>query len=93
MEFEWDEAKAASNISKHGVSFEIAHDFRWEVAIVDADERFSYGEARYIAISLVGTEEWYSVVFTLRGGRLRIISARRSNAKEIVRWQAQDHQI
>jgi uncharacterized DUF497 family protein len=90
LEFEWDEAKAASNIAKHGVSFEIAYDFRWEIALVDADNRFSYGEDRYLAIGKVGVEEWYSIVFTMRGSRLRVISARPSNAKEIGRWQEQN---
>ena len=30
MEFEWDPDKAANNLEKHGVSFEVAWDFDWE---------------------------------------------------------------
>jgi uncharacterized DUF497 family protein len=82
IEFEWDEAKAASNLAKHGVAFEYAA-FVFQdpmVMVADASNPFD-GEPRFKA---TGTIEGriFTVVFTDRLGRRRLISARRSNAKE-----------
>lgn len=49
MEFEGDEEKAAFNLEKHGVSFEVVCDLDWLDCPIVADDRFDYGEARYIA--------------------------------------------
>lgn len=88
MEFEWDEAKAAVNVAKHGVQFEIALEFDWANAVTLPDERFDYGERRSLAIGRDVAGEFYAIVLTLRGGVVRIISARKANRKEIARWQA-----
>lgn len=46
--FEWDNDKAASNLVKHGVSFEDAKKaFDDFFAVEIADKRFDYGEDRY----------------------------------------------
>jgi uncharacterized protein len=74
--FEWDEAKAAENYVKHGVSFETAVKvFRDPFGIERLDDREDYGEERFI---LIGTAEEtvITVVYTERNGRFRIISAR-----------------
>ena len=48
-EFEWDEEKAAENYSKHKVTFATAKlVFNDPYAIECADERFDYGEERFI---------------------------------------------
>jgi uncharacterized DUF497 family protein len=80
--FEWDEAKAAENYAKYGVSFETAIKvFRDPFAIERLDDREDYGEARFI---LIGTAEEavITVVYTERDGRFRIISARRATRHE-----------
>jgi uncharacterized DUF497 family protein len=80
--FEWDEAKAAENYAKHGVSFETAIKvFRDPFAIERLDDRDDYGEERFI---LIGTAEEgvVTVVYTERNGRFRIISARRATRHE-----------
>ncbi len=82
LSFVWDETKAASNLRKHGVSFAQA-----ERAFDDPgmtflqDETMPYGEVRTIAIGLMGVT-LLTIVFTERGGAIRIISARRSNRQE-----------
>jgi uncharacterized protein len=79
---EWDEAKAAENYAKHGVSFETAIKvFRDPFAIERLDDREDYGEERFI---LIGTAEEavVTVVYTERNGRFRIISARRATRHE-----------
>jgi len=80
--FEWDEAKAAENYVKHGVSFETAVKvFTDPFAVERLDDREDYGEERFI---LIGTadEVVLTVVYTERNGRFRIISARRATRHE-----------
>jgi uncharacterized DUF497 family protein len=80
--FEWDETKAADNYAKHGVSFELATTvFKDPFAIERLDDREDYGEDRFI---LIGTMEGvvFTVVYTERNGRIRIISARRATKHE-----------
>jgi len=81
-EFEWDDDKARSNFQKHGVQFEDARTvFRDPFAIELLDERADYGEERYI---LIGMSEngVLVVIYTERGPRNRIISARRAEPNE-----------
>jgi uncharacterized protein len=81
-EFEWDEAKAQANLAKHGVPFAYAARVFLDPYRVDLDTtRAADGEARR---KLVGAVErrLYAVVYTVRRGRIRLISARRCNAKE-----------
>lgn len=82
MAFEWDEAKAASNLAKHGVSFEIAYGFDWDGAIIVVDGRNDYGEERSVAHGRGADGNMYVVAFTLRGAAIRIISLRRFGRKE-----------
>jgi len=80
--FEWDEAKAAANYAKHGVSFETATKaFKDAFAIERLDDRGDYGEDRYV---LTGTAEGVVlvVVYTEGSGHIRIISARRATKHE-----------
>ena len=80
--FEWDDAKAAANLSKHGVRFEIAADVFLDEGLVDLDaSRVVDAEARRKAIGMV-EGRLFTVVYTKRQGVVRIISVRRANAKE-----------
>lgn len=82
LEFEWDDAKAAANYRKHGVTFEqAAHAFRDPFAVEWIDERAAYGEERVILLGMSGGQI-LSVVYTERRERLRIISARRATKYE-----------
>jgi uncharacterized DUF497 family protein len=52
-EFQWDDAKAAENYAKHGVTFEAACDvFKDPFAIDGLDESEAYGEARFVTIGM-----------------------------------------
>jgi uncharacterized protein len=74
--FEWDEAKATDNYTKHGVSFETAiRVFDDVFAIERLDDREDYGEDRYSVLGMVDGRLLY-VAFTVREGITRIISAR-----------------
>ncbi len=89
MEFEWDENKNQSNIRKHGISFSEARSvFEDSNSILFEDERFDYGERRYIAIGgfyseFLNRNIIVTVVYTEREEDLiRIISARKANKAE-----------
>jgi uncharacterized protein len=74
--FEWDDAKAAANVAKHGVSFEIARDvFKYPFALDWLDQREDYGELRHVTIGMVEGRLLY-VAYTMRDDVIRIISAR-----------------
>ncbi len=75
MEYEWDEAKSVANLRKHKVAFEAIEGFDWSTAFVVPDERFDYREDRWFAIGMI-ENRLYSLTFTIRGDRIRVISLR-----------------
>ena len=82
LNFEWDDAKGAANFRKHGVTFEqAAYAFCDPFAVEWIDARAAYGEERVILLGMSGGQI-LSVVYTERGERLRIISARRATKHE-----------
>lgn len=75
-EFEWDVIKAARNLAEHGVSFEIARKvFQDPLALEWLDSSEDYGEERYVIIGMAELRLLF-VAYTLRSGRVRLISAR-----------------
>jgi uncharacterized DUF497 family protein len=75
-DFEWDDAKAVANYARHGVTFAMASDvFDDPFAIIEVDDRRDYAEDRYSVIGMVEGHLLF-VAYTLRGDRIRIISAR-----------------
>ena len=89
MEFEWDPAKAASNLVKHGISFVAAmRVFEDPTAAIIRDHRDYGGETRYQAIGAVEGVILF-VSYTLRGGVHRIINARRASRRERTAYSLQ----
>lgn len=87
LEFEWDDVKAASNWSKHGVSFpEAATAFLDAYAEMIADIDHSEEEDRFILIATSARLRILTVMHVGRGLRLRIISARPATANERKRY-------
>ena len=81
-EFEWDEAKANGNLAKHGVPFSYATRVFLDDELIDIDvSRTADGESRRKIVGVI-EGRLYSVVYTRRAGRIRLISARRCNATE-----------
>jgi hypothetical protein len=81
-DFEWDEAKAAANLAKHGVSFEQARGVFGDPFAIDfADDRHHYGEERVVILGMVDNR-LLVVVHTMRGDVVRIISAREAEPHE-----------
>ena len=91
MEYEWDEAKRLSNLKKHGVDFADALEFDWEGALVQLDNRFDYGEQRFLALGLF-RDRIHSVAYTKRHGVTRIISFRKAEKREARRYEKEKKQ-
>jgi uncharacterized DUF497 family protein len=93
MDYEWDAAKAAENLRKHGI------DFTDSIAALEdpnrleeTDSRFEYGEERIRVIGMAIGDVLF-VVVTLRDERTcRIISARRATHHEQDRYYAGDRE-
>ena len=80
--FEWDTVKAESNLAKHGVRFEVATSVFEDPDVADFDaSRVDDGEERRKAVGMI-QDSLFTVVYTVRGKVMRIISARLSNATE-----------
>ena len=86
--FEWDEAKDAENLRKHGIRFVEAAEIFDGPVLTALDERFEYGEMREISIGFLGGLVVLNVSHTDRDGATRIISARRATPKERKRFYA-----
>ncbi|WP_449420362.1 BrnT family toxin [Phormidium nigroviride] len=83
MEFEWDESKAATNLKKHGVSFEEAKTvFDNVLAVIFDDEANSIGERREIIIGHSQNNRLLLISFTERYKVIRIISVRLATRRE-----------
>lgn len=79
-DFEWEDAKAAANLAKHGVSFE-------EAATIFSDPCYilwadAAKEGSFWAIGLSGLARLLTVVHVERGLRFRIVSARQATQAE-----------
>ena len=82
-EFEWDPAKAARNLAKHGVSFEeAATSFDDALGGILDDPRHSVDEARYILLAMSDRGRLLATMFTERGDVIRLMSARRATRAE-----------
>ena len=93
FQFEWDEIKAADNVRKHGVSFELActvfHDPR---LLTTADLQHSEIEERWFSIRSARNGAILSVVYLWSESdpalmKIRLISARKATQKESRHYQ------
>ena len=81
--FEWDEAKAAKNLSKHKVSFEEgATVLQDSLSISIIDKRYLDGETRFIDIGRSSIGRLLVVVYVERQERIRLISSRKATSRE-----------
>lgn len=86
MEFEWDENKARTNLRKHRVDFaDAATVLSDDRAITIQDDEPE--EERYVAIGMDALGRVLVVVYTLRGYRIRLLSARRATRNERAQYQ------
>ena len=77
----FDPAKDAVNIVKHGVSLLRADEIQMDEALIEVDDRFDYGEPRWIAYGELDGR-LHVLAFTVRDARVRAISLRKANDRE-----------
>jgi len=88
----WDEAKAAANVRKHGVSFEEAVTvFTDPLAAIFDDEWHSHGEQREIIIGHSARGRLLVAAFTEGEGMVRMISARAATPRERTNYEEHTH--
>jgi uncharacterized DUF497 family protein len=81
VRYEWDEAKRKANILKHRIDFvDVPAIFEGDTVTI-MDERFDYGEARYLTLGLLKARV-IVVAHTETANVIRIISARKATHYE-----------
>ena len=80
MDFEFDSAKSAANLKKHGIDFIGAQALWSDPERLEVPAR-SLDEPRTQVIGRIGDAVW-SAFTTTRDGRIRIISVRRARDEE-----------
>jgi uncharacterized protein len=85
VEFEFDPAKSALNLDKHGIDFTAVQAVWDDVMRVEIPARTT-DEPRWLVIGQIGGKHW-SVVVTYREQRVRLISARRSRKEEAALYE------
>jgi len=92
MKFEWDQAKSQVCFQERGFDFEyVIACFFDPHHIVRQDHRWDYGEDRFQLYGMIDGR-LFSVVFTVRGGVSRIISARKANSREVKLYEDNTNQ-
>ncbi len=87
MEFEWDINKAKVNLDKHGIDFaDAARIFLDSYRLETALPYDLYRESRYKTTGIVDNRILV-VIYTLRGNKIRIISARKAEKYERKQYQ------
>ena len=81
MEFSWSESKRALNIKAHGLDFLDAPAVFEGLTYTFEDDRFSYGEQRFVTLGLLAGVV-VSVVHTESDHEIRIISFRKATRRE-----------
>ena len=83
MSFQWDPIKAASNVEKHGISFEEAVTvFGDPLAVTILDPDHSIGEFRLLTTGLSRSQMLLVISHTERANEIRLISARLATRQE-----------
>jgi len=87
VHFQFDPAKAASNLKKHGVSFADAEGVFYDPLAIHQLDPDSDDEERFVAIGLGSAGTILVVIYTLRGEEIRIISARHATRHEVKSYE------
>lgn len=81
--FEWDGGNKEKNLKKHGATCEEIEEVFYQANFTYPDERHSTElEKRYVLFGEPKSKRPLLVVFTLKGSKVRVISARDMSQKE-----------
>lgn len=81
MEFAWDEAKGKANLHNHGIDFVGIEQVFAGATITLVDDRFDYGEARFVTFGLLEGRV-VAIAHTETDEAIRIISVRKATKNE-----------
>ncbi|EKE13872.1 MAG: hypothetical protein ACD_12C00773G0001 [uncultured bacterium] len=82
-EFEWDKGNIDKSFKKHKISPNEAEEiFLDENLKILKDIRHSQKEERFIALGITKSSKKLFIVYTVRRGKIRIISSRPMNKKQ-----------
>jgi uncharacterized DUF497 family protein len=81
MEFTWAKAKRAANLTAHGLDFVDAPRVFEGATFTFEDDRFSYGEQRFVTLGLLAGIP-VSIVHTESEHEIRVISFRKATQRE-----------
>jgi uncharacterized protein len=82
MDYEWDPEKAAANLQKHGILLSYGVDVLEDLSALTREDPSAQGEPRWVSVGMDGLGRVLTVVYTSRGERLRLLSARRATRRE-----------
>jgi uncharacterized DUF497 family protein len=86
--FDWDSGNVDKSYYKHGIAPNEAEEIFFDSkALIVEDNEHSRNELRYWIIGQTNNKKMLIVVFTIRGKKIRIISARKANKKEKERYE------
>jgi uncharacterized DUF497 family protein len=88
MKFQFDPAKAKSNLKKHKVSFADAEGVFYDPLAIHREDPDSEDEERFIAVGMGSTSQILVVVYTFRGEEIRLISVRRATEREVKEYES-----
>lgn len=80
--FEWDSGNQNKNWKKHRITAQEAEETFFLFKLLVPDQRHSKAETRYGMYGQTNTGKILFIAFTIRGRRIRIISARPADRKE-----------
>ena len=88
VDIEFDPSKAASNVRKHGVGFADAEQALRDPLAVTIEDPDAESEQRFVTLGMDSLGRVLVVVYTLRGERVRLISARKASRGESEQYHA-----
>ena len=84
--YEWDETKRKVTLSERGIDFADIALFDWDTAQTILDDRADYGEMRLVSTGYI-KDRLFVCCWVERQTRVRIISLRKANDREIKAYQ------
>jgi uncharacterized DUF497 family protein len=88
MKFQFDPAKAKSNLKKHKVSFADAEGVFYDPLAIHCEDPYSENEERFIAVGMGSASQILVVVYTFRDEEIRLISVRRATNREVKEYES-----
>ena len=88
MEVEWDPCKAKINLEKHGVRFSDAEAVLYDPNALSFEDPTAQGEQRFVVIGMDHLWRLLVVIYTERGDRIRLISARPATRSERLKYES-----